>query len=147
MKRIEVKQISKMFLTKKFFKKITAYLGLILFFYVFYDFLFIFFLTFIFAYLFSSLGDFLKTKVDSIIDRTISKNKVRKIFKKMISLNALILLEYLIFIFLIIFTLSNLLPKIVDELTSLPDKVPFIKNEVDNVVTKLQDLIAFNSEL
>lgn len=147
MKRIEVKQISKMFLTKKFLKKITAYLGLILFFYIFYDFLFIFFLTFIFAYLFSSLGDFLKIKVDLIIDRFVSKNKVRKIFKKMISLNALILIEYLIFIFLIIFTLSNLLPKIVNELTSLPEKVPFIKNEVDNIVTKLQDLIAFNSEL
>lgn len=147
MKRIEVKQISKMFLTKKFLKKITAYLGLILFFYIFYDFLFIFFLTFIFAYLFSSLGDFLKIKVDLLIDRIVSKNKVRKIFKKMISLNAIILMEYLIFIFLIIFTLSNLLPKVVNELTSLPDKVPFIKNEVDNVVTKLQDLIAFNSEL
>lgn len=147
MKKIEVKQISKMFLTKKFLKKITAYLGLILFFYIFYDFLFIFFLTFIFAYLFSSLGDFLKTKVDLLIDRIVSKNKVRKILKKMVSLNAIILLEYLIFIFLIIFTLSNLLPKIVNELTSLPEKVPFIKNEVDNIVIKLQDLIAFNSEL
>ncbi len=147
MRKIEVKQISKMFLTKKFLKKITAYLFLMLFFYIFSNFLPIFFLTFIFAYLFSSLWKFIKNKIDSLIDNLISKNKVKKILKKMISLNIIILIEYLIFIFLIIFTLSNILPKIVDELVSLPEKVPFIKNEVDNVVTKLQDLIAFNSEL
>ncbi len=147
MKRLEVKQISKMFLTNKFFKKIVAYLGLVLFFYIFSDFLSIFFLTFIFAYLFSSIWKYLKIKIDKLIDKSVSKNKLKKFLKKIISLNALILFEYLVFIFLIIFTLSNMLPKIVDELISLPEKVPFIKNEVDNIVTKLQDLIAFNSEL
>jgi predicted PurR-regulated permease PerM len=48
--------------------------------------------------------------------------------------NIIILLEYLLLIIFIIFTLSNILPKVVDELISLPEKVPFIKNEVDNVV-------------
>lgn len=147
MKQIEVKKISKMFLTKKFLKKIIAYLLLILFFYVFSDFLFIFFLTFIFAYLFSSLWNYLKKNIDNIIDELVSKNKLRKIVKKIISINAIVLFEYIILIVFIIFTLSNILPKIVDELASLPDKVPFIKNEVDNVVVKLQDLIAFNTEL
>ncbi len=147
MKKIEVKQISKMFLTKKFLKKITAYLGLILFFYIFYDFLFIFFLTFIFAYLFSTLGDFLKIKVDLMIDNFVSKNKLRKFLKKLLSLNAIILIEYLIFIFFIIFILSNILPTIVDELVDLHNNIPFIKNEVDKIVIELKDLIAFNTEL
>lgn len=147
MKQIEVKKISKMFLTKKFIKKIIAYLVLILFFYVFSDFLFIFFLTFIFAYLFSSLWNYLKKNIDDIIDELVSKHKLKKIIKKIISINAIVLFEYIILILIIIFTLSNVLPKIVDELASLPDKFPFIKNEVDNVVVKLQDLIAFNTEL
>ncbi len=147
MKKIEVKNISKMFLTLKFLKKIIAYFLLILFFYIFSDFLFIFFLTFIFAYLFSSLWKFIKSKIDSIIDELVSKNKPRKLIKRIISLNAIVLIEYIILILFIVFTLSNLLPKVVDELVSLPEKVPFIKNEIDNVVTKLQDLIAFNTEL
>lgn len=147
MSQLEVKKISKMFLTKKFFKKITAYIFLILFFFIFSDFLFIFFLTFIFAYLFSSLWVFIKDRIDDTIDNFFSKNKLRKILKKVISLNAIILVEYILLIIFIIFTFSRVLPRIVDELVSLPDKVPFIKNEVDNVVTKLQDLIAFNTEL
>lgn len=147
MSQIEVKKFSKFFLTKKFIKKIVAYLLLILFFYILFDFIFIFFLTFIFAYLFSSLGFFIKNKIDNFIDEIVSKNKLRKILKKVISINAIVLVEYIILIIMLVFTLSNVLPKIVDELVSLPEKVPFIKNEVDNVVTKLQDLIAFNTEL
>lgn len=147
MSQIEVKKFSKLFLTKKFIKKIVAYLLLILFFYILFDFIFIFFLTFIFAYLFSSLGFFIKNKIDNFIDEIVSKNKLRKILKKVISINAIVLVEYIILIIMLVFTLSNVLPKIVDELVSLPEKVPFIKNEVDNVVTKLQDLIAFNTEL
>lgn len=147
MKQFEVKKISKMFLTKKFLKKIIAYIFLILFFYVFSDFLFIFFLTFIFAYLFSSLWSFLKWKIDLLIDSLVSKAKQRKIIKKFFPINAIILIEYILLLFFIVFTFSIVLPKIVNELVSLPEKVPFIKNEVDNVVTKLQDLIAFNTEL
>ena len=136
-----------MFLTKKFLKKITAYLILILFFYLFSEFLFIFFLTFIFAYLFSSLWTFLKLKINSLIDSLVSKTKLRKVVKGFFPINAIVFLEYILFTFFIVFTFSIVLPKIVNELVSLPEKVPFIKNEVDNVVTKLQDLIAFNTEL
>lgn len=147
MSQFEVKKISKMFLTKKFLKKITAYIILILFFYIFSDFLFIFFLTFIFAYLFSSLWNFIKDRIDALIDELVSKNKLRKLIKKIISINTIILFEYVLLIIFIVFTLTSVLPKIVDELVSLPDKFPFVKNEVDNVVIKLQDLIAFNTEL
>lgn len=147
MKSSEVKKISKMFLTKKFVKKIIAYVLLILFFYVFSDFALIFFLTFIFAYLFLSFWDYLKNKFDVFIEKNIEKWKIKKFLKKWFSLNVIIFFEYIIFIAFIIFTLSDVLPKIVDELVSLPEKVPFIKNEVDNVVVKLQDLIAFNTEL
>lgn len=147
MKPSEVKKISKMFLTKKFFKKIIAYLLLILAFYIFKDFAFIFFLTFIFAYLFLSFWEFLKAKIDYLIEKTSFKSKMKKVLKKWFSINVLVLLEYIIFVAFIIFTLSDVLPKIVDELVSLPDKIPFVKNEVDNVVVKLQDLIAFNTEL
>nr|MDD3720549.1 AI-2E family transporter [Candidatus Gracilibacteria bacterium] len=147
MKSSEVKKISKMFLTKKFIKKIIAYLLLILFFYLLKDFAFIFFLTFIFAYLFASFGEFLKDKVDYLIEKTVIKNKFKKILHKGFSLNVIVLIEYVILVAFIIFTLSDVLPKIVDELVSLPEKIPFVKNEVDNVVTKLQDLIAFNTEL
>lgn len=147
MTQVWVKKISKLLLTKKFLKKLTAYLSLILLFYLFKDFLFIFFLTFIFSYLFLSLWKFLKVKIDLFLDKIIFKNKLKKILKKVISINAIVLLEYILLIVLLIFTFSSLLPKIVDELVSLPDKFPFIKNEVDNIVTKLQDLIAFNTEL
>ncbi len=147
MNQSEIKKISKMFLTKKFLKKIIAYLLLILFFYLFSDFAFIFFLTFIFSYLFLSFWDYLKWKFDFTIDKIFEKWKVKKILKKLFSLNVIILIEYIIFIAFIVFTLSSVLPKIVDELVSLPDKVPFIKNEVTSIVTKLQDLVVLNTEL
>lgn len=147
MKSSEVKKFSKMFLTKKILKKFFAYLLLILFFYFFRDFAFIFFLTFIFSYLFLSFWNYLKLKFDRSVDRTSLKNSLKKYLKTWFTVNIIILLEYLLLIIFIIFTLSNILPKVVDELISLPEKVPFIKNEVDNVVWKLQDLIAFNTEL
>ncbi|MDD3302783.1 MAG: AI-2E family transporter [Candidatus Gracilibacteria bacterium] len=46
-----------------------------------------------------------------------------------------------------IFTLSNVIPKVIDELVGLTDKVPFIKNEVSNIVTRLQDMVALNTEI
>ncbi len=147
MKSSEVKKISKYFLTKKVVKKIIAYLFLLFFAYLFKDFLFIFFLTFIFAYLFLSFWEYLKKKIDLFIDKSLNKNKFHKFLKKWFSLNVIVLLEYIIFVWMLIFIFSNILPKFVDELIRLPEKIPFVKNEVDGVVEKLQDLMAFNTEI
>lgn len=145
--KFEVKKLLKILLSQQFINKLVAYLLLVLFLYIFKDFLLILFLTFIFTYLFLSLWRYLKEKIDKYIEKFYKNTKSQKIMKKIFSLNKILIFEYIIFVILLIFTLSHVIPKIIEELVLLPEKFPFIRNEVDNVIIKLQDLVALNSQL
>jgi len=58
-----VKKLGSIFFNKKAYKKMLAYSLLILFLYVFSDFLGVFILTFILAYLFYSIANFIQSKL------------------------------------------------------------------------------------
>ena len=128
------------FLTKTFFKKIFAYSLLILFIYFFRDFWGIFLLTFIFAYLFLSLSKFFKNKLDIFI------NKHKRNFPKLVSIkkfygvNLFIILIYTIFIWIIIFVISDLLPKLTTELWELGQNIPFLNKYFQDIAGYLQIL-------
>jgi predicted PurR-regulated permease PerM len=95
---IKIKQFIELLFTKKFISKFVAYSLLIAVFYSFSDFLGIFLLTFIFAYLFLSVAEFLKLKIDSLLSNNCKSKKIKKLITNFLSINFLIILEYIIFI-------------------------------------------------
>ena len=124
-----------------------AYALLIWAFYFFSWFLWIFLLTFIFAYLFLSWADFMKLKIDAYVDKNCKVAKRQKIIKKAISLNFLIVLEYVLFFGLLIFIISDMVPKLITELTELPKNMPFLAEPIQWVTHKLEEIKNFNAEI
>jgi len=142
-----IKNLSRLFLNKIFLQKLVAYLLLILAFYLFRDFLWVFFLTFVFSYLFLTLWKFLKEKFDNFIEKIFREKKIILFVKKFFWLNIIIIFEYLIFFWILIFTLSDLLPKITKELTDLSRNLPFLSEQVSAVTSKLEEIRRLNTEI
>ncbi|USN58560.1 MAG: AI-2E family transporter [Candidatus Peribacteria bacterium] len=143
----QFKKIFAVILTKGFFKKVIAYGLLILMFYLFQDFLGIFLLTFIFSYLFFSTGRFLKEKLDSFVEKNAGRHKKLRYMSSVFRLNVIVFLEYVLFIGLIIFVVSDMLPKLTRELSELPNYVPLLSDHLSIVTQKLQEIRNFNTEL
>jgi predicted PurR-regulated permease PerM len=110
--------------TKKFYHKAIAYGILILFLYLFKDFALLFFLTFIFAYLFYSAAKFLKEKIDISLDNFCKEHKILTFLKKFFSINFVIVIEYILFLVVVITIISSTIPKLQSELTGLSQTIP-----------------------
>lgn len=131
-----LKRFLRLFINRVFFERLTAYLLLVAFVVLFKDFLLIFFLTFVFSFLFYTLWKFLKKKIDKFID----SHKIAPVFKKIIGLNLIVSLEYIIFILVIIFTISDLVPSLIEEMKTLPEKIPFLKEPLEAFSHSLNEL-------
>ena len=142
-----VKNLLLSLINKKFFKKVVAYSILISFFYFFKSFLSTFFLIFIFSYLFYSLWSFFKNKFDSLVDRFFTATKRGKIIKKIIGLNIIIIILYLLFMWIIVFIVSSLLPQLIKELSELSTTMPYITDYINDITYKLNEIKKLNSEL
>lgn len=143
----KIKQLINLLLTKKYILKFVAYFLLIVLFYVFGDFMGIFFLTFIFAYLFYTLAWFIRSKV-LFVTRKVTKNKIIIWFvKRMFCLNIIIVTLYILFIWFFIFIVSDLVPKLINELSELPQNLPFLAEPINWVTSKLVEIKNFNTEL
>lgn len=143
----QIQKFLSFILTKKFFKKLFAYGLLIGFIYAFQDFAFIFFLTFIFAYLFLNLGEHIKLKIDWVIDKMAITDKTSEILKKFFWLNLIIVIEYIIFTWIIILLLSSILPKLVTELTEIAKNLPILTEQVNQVAQTLKEIKQDYSEI
>jgi predicted PurR-regulated permease PerM len=141
------KEFLLLFLTKKFYKKLCSYLLLIFFFYFFSDFLGIFLLTFVFSYLFYTFWKYLKWRWDVFIDRFISGKKRKKILKSIFPLNGIILVEYILFIWLLTFIVWELVPQLVWELSELPETIPFVADQIHIISSRLEEIKTLNSEI
>jgi len=129
----KIKDFFSIFFTKKFLYKFIAYWLLILLFILFRDFLGIFFLTFIFAYLFLNTAEFIKVKLDNKLLSYCPNDKRVKVLKKFFWLNFIITFLYLIFIWVIVFIISNIIPQLTWELQSV-EKIIWWANSIrDNV--------------
>ena len=144
---LKVKQFLNILFTKKFISKFVAYAILIVTFYLFSDFLGIFLLTFIFWYLFLTLSEFLKEKIDSFLCKYCEIPKSQKFLKKIFWLNFIIVSVYVIFIGIIIFIVSDMVPKLINELSELPKNIPFLAEPVASVTNQLVEIKNFNAEL
>ena len=133
--------------TKKFFKKFATYILLILTFYFFKDFLWIFLLTFIFSYLFYSFWKYLKKRLEDMIDSSSLNIKRAKLLKKFIPLNSIIILEYILFVWLIIFVISSLVPQLLWELYDISTTVPLVTDQVNSIALRLEEVKTLNTEI
>jgi len=141
------KKISKLLFTPVFFQKILAYLVLIVGVYVLRDFMMILFLTFIFAYLFGTFGRFLKLYLYRLFDQCIPEKKYVSCLKRIFSEHIMIMLVYILFLLVIFFALSDLSRELVKELSELSNRVSFLKDYLDTITAKLEEVSTFNSQL
>jgi predicted PurR-regulated permease PerM len=99
------------------------------------------------AYLFLTVAEFLKLKIDVFLDNYCEHHKSLKFLKKFIGLNFIIIALYIIFIGIIVFIVSDMIPKLINELSELPKNIPFLAEPVASVTNKLVEIKNFNSEL
>ena len=132
--------------SKTFAYKFISYFLFVLFLIIFRDFLWIIILTFIFWYLFYSIAKYFKEKIDYAIDK-LFKHKPNNFLKRMLSLDLMIILVYLWFIWIIAFTVSRMIPKLIYELSHLPNTFPFIADYINDILEKLKWIMKFNHEL
>ena len=135
-----VKWILGALLTKKAFKKIVAYVLLIVLLYVFRDFLGIFFLTFIFAYFFYSMATYMLSKM-----RLLWEKYESCAFLKKIPFWSLILCEYVVFLGIVVYVVSNIVPALKFEVTSLVEEFSFSQT-ADLELWALEPLITWTEK-
>ena len=139
----QFRQFIELFLNRKFFKKLFAYTLLVLFIFILKDFVWIFLLTFIFWYLAYSAGCYLHAHLQSYA----TKYSFLKPVEKILSLNIIVFIEYIIFVGVIIFVLSDLLPKLTYELAELSRSMPFLSSYLETIQEYLELIRQWYTEI
>lgn len=137
--------IFKLVFNKYFFQKIFAIWLLILLGYSLSQFFSIFLITFLFAYLFLSLWETINNFLCKYINK-IKSAKLKNFLRAVFGTNAIVLSLYIIFIWLVIFAVTDIVPKLMKELTDLPNTMPFLSNPVKEVLSKLEELMNFKQD-
>ncbi len=128
--------------TEIFIKKLIAYWVLILIFYIFRGFLWIFLLIFIFSYLFFSSAKFLKWKIEFYILKYLKNKKILKFFKKFFNLDVIVTIEYIIFISILFYIISHIIPDFKSEIDSVVKwKNNWIISNFNHIKINLLDFI------
>jgi len=143
---MKIPYIFKLIFNRFFFQKIFAIWLLIFVGFYLKGFFAVFLITFLFAYLFLNLWEFLNGFLCKYIEK-IHTRRIRNFLKAVFWINAIVLSLYILFIWLIIFAISDLLPKIIQELTDLPRSMPFLATQVKEVLQKLQELMSFKQNI
>ena len=143
----KVKSFISLLFTEKVIWKFIAYLLLIIWFYIFSDFLWVFLLTFILSFLFLASAEFLEQKIIYLINKLNLIKLKESVFIKKYLLNFLIVALYFTFIWWIIFIISDLLPKLIIELSELPNSIPFLAEPIWNITNYLVELKNFNKDI
>jgi len=142
-----LKKLSKLLFTPVFFQKILAYMVLIVAVYVLRDFMMILFLTFIFAYLFGTFGRFLRLYLHRYLEKFLPEKKYVSCLKRVFSEHLMIMLVYVFFLVIVFFALSDLSRELTKELSELSTRVSFLKEYLDTITAKLEEVSNFNSQL
>jgi len=129
----KIKEYINIFLNKKFAWKVVSYWLLIIIFYIFSDFLGLFLLIFIFSYLFLTTSEFLKTKLDNLLLLHCKNQKKLKFLKNFFWLNFIIISLYILFILIVIFIISDIIPKLTWELQSVEKVIWWANNIKDQL--------------
>ncbi len=141
------KKLLKLIFNKIFVQKLIAYVWLIVFAFLFHNFLFIFFLTFIFSYLFLTFWNFLKEKIDDFIPKVIRNKRSQEVFKKLIGLNIIIVFLYLAFIGILFYAMIDLIPQITKDLRDFAKYIPAFSDQIALITSKLEEIRNLNTQI
>lgn len=144
---MKVPSIVKLVFNRIFFQKIFAIVLLIIIAYTLKWFVFLFLATFLFAYLFLNLGTYLSEILNDFVVEKIKKVKLKKFLKFAFSINAIVLYLYIFFVGILIFAISDILPKVIQELTGLTKSIPFLSSQVSDILKKLEEIKNFNQDI
>ncbi len=129
-----------------FFQKLVALLLFLLAFWALRDFAAFFLKTFLFAYLFHGAGKFLSERGKDAVTR-VRAPWLRSLLSPLTSLWFLVLLCYLLLVGLFVFAVSDLVPRVMQELSDLPKYFPFVREQVEAVQAQLKEVWAARQDL
>ncbi len=129
-----------------FFQKVAAVALFLLAFWALQGFMIFFLATFLFAYLFLYAGEFLSARARRWLARLRSA-RVRDALSPLFSVNAMVVACYVVFIGFVAFAVSDLVPRVIQELSDLPKQFPFVKDQVDQVRAQLQEIRNLNQDV
>jgi len=89
----------------------------------------------------------LKTKYDLMLQRICNNENRKKFLKKFLSLNIIIILEYLIFVSVLFFAIYDIVPRLARELSEIPKHIPILADQVNSITSKLNEIRNFNTEI
>lgn len=141
------KNVVKILFTKELAKKVIAFVVLIAFLFLFKGFAFTFFLTFVFAFLFLSMATYIRESLDKGLTKIWYVEDKRSFLRKNFWIDFFIVLEYVLFITMIIFIIYNILPQIIRELSEIPKMIPIIESQVQDIKDKLIAIKDFNTQI
>lgn len=105
----------------------------------------LFFMTFLFAYLFSNLWENIYDLLHFLINK-IKYKKLKKFLKHIFSFNTIVAFVYIWFVFVIVFAISSIVPKILKELTTLPETFSFLWDRIVVVRDALEQIKNFERD-
>lgn len=144
---MKVPWIARLVFNRNFFQKIFAIWLLVYIAYHLKQFTFLFLVTFIFSYLFLSLWEYLHDFLTKHIATKIKHKWLKKFFCFIFSINSIVLFMYLLFIWLLIYAISDLVPKVLQELTDLGKSIPWLWEQISLIQSKIEEITNFNQNL
>ncbi|MDD2516330.1 MAG: AI-2E family transporter [Candidatus Gracilibacteria bacterium] len=103
-------------------------------------------MTSLFAYLFYVLSESIFNFLQKFIDK-IQDNNLKKVLNNVFSIKIIALFVYIGFIAIIVFAISDIVPKILKELSSLPQTLSFLGDRIDGVRNILEQIKNFNQDI
>lgn len=143
---MKVPLLVRLIFDRVFFQKLAAVLLFLLMVWALQKFLVFFLATFLFAYLFLHAGRRISGRLAAWID-LIPRGRLRRLAAPLASVNLTVLALYLIFVGFVIFAISDLVPRVSQELADLPREVPFVREQVEQIRAQLQEIRAVNQDL
>jgi predicted PurR-regulated permease PerM len=101
------------------------------------DFLAIFFITFLFAYIFLEMGEALANRLYAW-GKSGKRNTLHHIAERYSTINHIVTGLYIIFIVIVIFIFSSILPQILTEIKSFLNKAPEIASQGQEFIQKIE---------
>lgn len=144
---MKVPSIIRLVFNRYFFQKIFAIALLLFIAYQLRQFAFLFLTIFLLSYLFLNLWEFLSEKLNKYLVDKIKNKKINSVATFLFDTNSIVLFLYLLFIGLIVFAISDLLPKVIQELTDIPKSMPFLSNQIKDVLGKLEEIKDFKQDI
>ncbi len=143
---MKVPSIARLVFNKNFFQKIFAWVLLVLIAYALQWFVFLFMVTFIFSYLFLNLWDFLHLQFAKYFVDWIKTKPIKKFFSFLFSTNTIVLGLYIVFLWLLIYAISDLIPKVLQELSDLGKSIPWLDEQIKSIQSRLEEIKNFKQD-